>query len=106
METWPCTSQLLKLGPEIFIRDLDQAHQNSTWRTQKKKKWLTFGGPKVFQNHEIDEKLTDFFFFEFAKYCFGELDPNNVSKFQVRSRKNERSTAILACFERLGRPSL
>ena len=38
METWPCTSQFLKLGPEILTRDLDQAHQNSTWRTRKKKK--------------------------------------------------------------------
>ena len=47
-----------------------------------------------------------FFSFEFAKYCFGELGPNHVSKFQVRTRKNERSTAMLVCFERLGRPSL
>ena len=47
-----------------------------------------------------------FFFLEFAKYCFGELGPNHVSKIQVRTRKNERSTAILDCFERLGRPSL
>ena len=29
-----------------------------------------------------------------------------MSKFQVQTRKNERSTAILAFFERLGRPSL
>ena len=108
METWPCTSRFLKLGPEILTRDSDQAHQNSTWRNKKKlKKWPTNGRPKVFQNHEIDEKSTFFFFFfEFAKYCFGELGPNHVSKFQVRTRKNERSTAIFACFERLGRPSL
>ena len=71
------------------------------------KKWPTDGRPKVSQNHEIDEKVDDFFFFfEFAGYCFGGLGPNHVSKFQVRTRKNERSTAILACFERLGRPSL
>ena len=38
METWPCTCQFLKLGPEILTRDLDQAHQKSTWRAQKKKK--------------------------------------------------------------------
>ena len=37
METWPCTSQFLKLGPEILTRELDQAHQNSTRRTKKKK---------------------------------------------------------------------
>ena len=62
---------------------------------------------KVFQNHEIDEKSTYFILvFEFAKYCFGELSPNHVSKFQVRTRKNARSTAILAGFDRLGRPSL
>ena len=24
-----------------------------------------------------------FFFFELARYCFGELGPNHVSKFQV-----------------------
>ena len=28
-----------------------------------------------------------FFFFEFVGYCFGELGPNHVSKFQVRTRK-------------------
>ena len=25
METWPCTSQCLKLGPKILTRDLNQA---------------------------------------------------------------------------------
>ena len=52
------------------------------------------------------QSMDYFLFFFLAKYCFGELGPNHVSKFQVRTRNNERSTAILACFERLGRPSL
>ena len=59
METWPCTSQFLKLGPEILIRDLDRAHQNSTWRAQKKK-LPTYGQLNVFHGHEMNEKSTDF----------------------------------------------
>ena len=31
-----------------------------------------------------------FSFFELAKYCFGELGPNHVSKFQVLISKIER----------------
>ena len=63
METWPCTSQFLKLGPETLTRNCDQAHQNSTWRAQKKKKKLpTYGLLKVFHGHEMDEKSTDFHF--------------------------------------------
>ena len=82
-----------------------------TWQTQEKeKKKADIWPAKVFQNHEIDEKSTDIFFNLFLvrqeKYCLSELGPNHVSKFQVRTRINERSTAILACFERLGRPSL
>ena len=45
-------------------------------------------------------------FFELANVCLGEPVLNCVSKFQVRTRKTERGTAILVCFERLGRPSL
>ena len=29
-----------------------------------------------------------FFLFELAKYCFGELGPNHVSKFQVLNFEN------------------
>ena len=34
-----------------------------------------------------------FFFLELAKYCFGELGPNHVSKFQVLTSKIERCIA-------------
>ena len=60
VETWPCTSQFLKLGPEILTRDLDQAHQNSAQK--KKKKLPTYGLLNVFHDHEMDEKSTDFHF--------------------------------------------
>ena len=76
---------------------------------KKKKNGRHMAGQKFSKiNTEIDEKSTFFFscFIEFVGYCFGELGPNRVSKFQVRTRKTERSRAILACFERLGRPSL
>ena len=33
------------------------------------------------------------FSFELAKYCFGELDPNHVSKFQIPTSKIERCMA-------------
>ena len=46
VETWPCTSQFLKLGPEILTRDLDQAHQNGTWRTKRKKNGWNMAGQK------------------------------------------------------------
>ena len=82
METWPCTSQFLKLGPEMLTRDLDQAHQNSTWQTENKKKngqhmaGQTFSKiMKLMKSHRFL-----FFYFEFAKYCFSELGPNHVSK--------------------------
>ena len=66
VETWPCAPQFLNLGPEILIRDLDRAHQNSTWRAQKKKKKLpTYGQLNDFHDHEMDEKSTDFLFFLF-----------------------------------------
>ena len=108
METWPCTSQFLKLGPEILTRGLDQAHQNSPRRTQNKqeKNGRHMAGQKISKKMKFMKSQHFFFFFEFVGYCFGELGPNHVSKFQVRTRKNERSTAVLACFERLGRPSL
>ena len=61
METWPCTSQFLKLGPEILTRDLDRAHQNSTWRAQKNK-MPTYGQLNVFHDHEMDEKSSVFHF--------------------------------------------
>ena len=65
MKTWPCTSQVLKLGPEILTGDLDRAHQNSTTcRAQKKKKKLpTYGQLNVFHDHEKDEKSNGFSFF-------------------------------------------
>ena len=34
-----------------------------------------------------------FVFFELAKYCFGELGSNHVSKFQVLTSKIERCMA-------------
>ena len=109
METWPCISQFLKLGPEILTRDLDQAHQNSTWRTKKKtKKMPTCGRPKDFQNHEIDEKSTDIFIFFLSSSGTVLVSLLQITCQSSRSEleKNVRSTAILACFERLGRPSL
>ena len=69
VETWPCTSQFLKLEPEILTRDLDRAHQNSTWREleKKKKKLPTYGQLNVFHDHEMDEKSTDFHFLFWAR---------------------------------------
>ena len=89
VETWPCTSQFLMLGPEILTRDLDQAHQNSTWRTQNEKKMVDMWPAKSFPKSWNWWKVNGFFFFffEFAKYCFGELGPNHVSKFEVRTPK-------------------
>ena len=29
METWPCTSQFLELGPEILTRNLQLSHEDS-----------------------------------------------------------------------------
>ena len=38
METWPCTSQFLKLGPEILARDLNQAKNKSASEMRNIKK--------------------------------------------------------------------
>ena len=55
METWPRTSQFLKLGPEILTCDLNQAKKKvqvrckkkSASEMQKKKKSMHFSPPEA-----------------------------------------------------------
>ena len=63
VEAWPCTSQFLKLGPEILTRDLGQAHQNSTRRTQEEKKnGRHMAGQKFSKIMELMKSQRFFFF--------------------------------------------
>ena len=89
-----CCVHFFEVGREILTRALDQVHQNSTWRTKKKKKihWL-FIKFMILEKFWPAISYVGLFFFEFAKYCFGELDPNHVSKFQVLTSKIERCMA-------------
>ena len=61
VETWPCTSQFLKLGPEISTRDLNQAKKKVKVRCQKKKKTMHFSPPQA--PAEILSQPQDIFFF-------------------------------------------
>ena len=90
-----CSAQFFDFGPENLTRDLEQARQDTTWRAQNKKwksvdfssiswSWKTFSWPYV---------GSFFFVVELAKYCFGGLGPNHVSKFQVQTSKIERCMA-------------
>ena len=61
-----CSAHFFEFGPEILTRDLDQAHQNSTRRTRKKKLW-TF--------HQ---------FHDFGKLLAGHLSAIFLLSFGVR----------------------
>ena len=49
METWPCTSQFLKLGPEILTRDLNQTKKKLKVRC-KKQKYALFPASRFSRN--------------------------------------------------------
>ena len=50
VDTWPCTSQFLKLGPEILTRDLNQAKTEVKVRCKKKKSDAIFPASSFSRN--------------------------------------------------------
>ena len=91
-----CFAQFFDFGPEILTHDSEQARQDTTWRAQNKKNenLLNF---RPFHDHgkRLAGRMSAVFFcfVELAKYWFGGLDTNHVSKFQVLTSKIERCMA-------------
>ena len=78
METWPCASQFLKLGPEILTRDLNQAKKKSAGEMRKKKDALF--PASSFSRNFGPAVGGHFFFFASEFVCVAQLVSNHVSK--------------------------
>ena len=105
VDTWPCTSQFLKLGPEILTRDLNQAKTEVKVRCKKKKKRCNFPCLKLQQKFWAGRRRTFFFFLACELEYVAQLVSNHVSTFQIQTSKIGCGIAILSRSGSLARPS-
>ena len=115
VETWPCTSQFLKLGPENFDTWFGPSSPKQYLANSKKRKnGRHMAGQKFSKIMKLmkSQRIVFFFFSSPSTVLVNSIQITChlffFSSFFFRSEleKMSASTAILACFEGLGRPSL